>query len=1131
MPVKDLAVGIAVTAKTGEAVVELRRLKSANDDLTQSVTDAKTPTKALGDTAKGSADDLAKMGDAADGVTLKSRALSLVADTLGIDLGNMAGGARGAAGALGEAGAAAGGLSTGTALALGGVVALGAGFAAAVGLASGYAAEIKEVEQQLALAGNVTGETAEQFRASAAQIAADTGTAFDDVEAAQLKLVGSGKFFGAQVEEVTRLGAGYAATFGGDVTDATQTVADAINGLATGDIRALDEGFGFLDVATQKTIATLIAAGDKVGAVNAFMAALNLTVAGGKGSSVNAFTEVSGAFTDYVGSLANSIPIIKSVQALLNGLTTSAIRSANALREATAERAKSRLSDVSSDIGDLQSARDRFTRLTPGAKGFNPFDASISRLSKERAELVSQRFQLAADRESNKPENRAKLEKFKSDFEASQKVRTPRTARKAGKSDAEREAEKREREAKAAAKELAADLASLTRAYDPLDAAQDKHARQLALIAKLQLESAGASRISAEQAKLFTEAATQDLDDAKRADLDKLNRQFGVLGDNAARYAETLRDIAALEKRSIGDGGIAPFEADQLRAAAKREKIEADIARITKDRLKDAASAGAKTLRDEGIASAQAVAKALGGNLGREASDFIGLLRGAQTGDFTSVSGKLGGILTLISGSRDGADKGGVAKGAADFAKTLSDAVKKPLEKIFGDGGLFSKSLGKELGTVGEVLGNAIAAASFGKGVTNLFGIKGSKTGAAVGSTIGKAIPIPGGEQIGAILGSITGGLFKKPKSGSAALSFADGGFSAGTAVGNSASLRGQATALAGSLSNRLETIAETLGGILSGKGSVSVGFRKGQAVVDPTGQNRTKGAGVLKFGKGEEGQARAEAFAFADLLADGAISGLSDRVASALRSSTDIEKGVREAVKVDELEQLLAGFGAGTKRALVDFERQAKERLRIATKFGFDVVKVEEETAKQRKALNDQLLEERTGSLKALLDDFRLGDRSGGSLADRRAALLGEIKGLEGSAAGDANTASKIAELLSQFDAVSLEANGTAGGQFASDRAEASDIAKRIIAQATAEIEAAAAAARANAGTTTATDKLISAGNATLGSIASGIDELAGQTAEMVAALRKIINNTAGGGSGSNDPFAGALNVGRNVV
>ena len=1142
MPVKDLAVGIKVTADADQAEARMVRLKARVEGLTSAAEASSGQTAQLGSVARASAAGLDAVAEGAGSAGEKASALSSIASVLGVDLGAMGGQAQGAAGALGEARLALAGLSTGTVAAVAGVAALGAGFVAAVGLAKSYKEQVNELNGVIALAGEQSNFTASSLASDAQRIAAEAGQSYDDVLAALTGLIAGQKISATESLALADAGANLAATFGIDVAKGTDIVSQAFVRLGEGDVRALQRNFGFLDQAAQDNIIRLAGLGQTAAAQQALLKALGETLHGKPGSVSSAFGNAKSAAFDYAGELLNSFGPIKSAVVLLEKLAKKANEAADAIRSANASAAKGsaprNTSLVQRDLEDsLANLRQRRDAIRPGE-----VEGSANRLrfaaALRRNKSIQSEFDSAVARDKSLREQIAKEQAEDADlpgqFERFNKERSKAVSagsaspRKAGKSDAERDAEKRAREAAAAARELASDLANLTRAYDPLLDAQKKYEETLATITKLQSESAGASRISADQARAFTEAAAAELDAAKRADIDKLNRAYAVLGDNAARYAQVLREIAALEKRSIADGGIAAFEADRLRDAAKREKIEADIGRIAKDRLKDAASTGAKTLRDEGIASAQAVAKALGGNLGREASDFIGLLRGAQTGDFTSVSGKLGGILTLLSGKRDGEEPGGLAKGAADFGKGVADQLKKPLEKIFGEGGLFSKSLGSELGTVGEAFGTALAGAAFGKGATGALGLRGSKTGGGIGALAGKATGIAGLDVVGSFLGSAVFGAFKKPKTGSAALSFADGGFEAGRAVGNSSALRQQASAFAGSLSSRIESLADTLGGVLSGQGRVSVGFRKGQAVVDPTGQNRTKGKGVLKFGKGEEGQARAEAFAIADLIAQGAIAGLSDRVSSALRSSTDIEKAVREAVKVDDLEQLLAGFGAGTKKALVDFERQAKDRLRIATKFGFDLVKVEAETAKQRKALNDQLLDERTGSLKALLDDFRLGDRSGGSLSDRRAALLSEIRGLEGSAASDANSANRIAELLSQFDAVSLEANGTAGGQFASDRAQASEVAQRIIDQAQREIESAAAAARVNAGTASQSDTLIAQGNATLGTIAASIEEQVSLTAQMVSALGKITSNTEGGNR--DDPFAAALAIGSKI-
>jgi len=86
---------------------------------------------------------------------------------------------------------------------------------------------------------------------------------------------------------------------------------------------------------------------------------------------------------------------------------------------------------------------------------------------------------------------------------------------------------------------------------------------------------------------------------------------------------------------------------------------------------------------------------------------------------------------------------------------------------------------------------------------------------------------------------------------------------------------------------------------------------------------------------------------AIGNAVADGAIEGISSRVAAALKSSSDIDKALREAVKVQDLELALGGIGEELRRQFRAFEQQAKERLRIASKYGFDVVAVESATPK----------------------------------------------------------------------------------------------------------------------------------------------------------------------------------------
>ena len=426
------------------------------------------------------------------------------------------------------------------------------------------------------------------------------------------------------------------------------------------------------------------------------------------------------------------------------------------------------------------------------------------------------------------------------------------------------------------------------------------------------------------------------------------------------------------------------------------------------------------------------------------------------------------------------------------------------------------KTLSEKLASGVQTALQGAAKGQAASGVLKSFGIQQSKLGSQIGGAIGNAI-LPGiGGFIGGALGGTIGALFKKAKTGSSAVISQDGGYGAGKAVGNSGAFKDQAKGLSGAVGDSLQQIASQLGGLATGNISVSLGVRDGKPVVDTTGKNRTKGAGVEKFGKGEE--SKAVAFAIADALSDGAIAGLSDKVKAALTSSKDIDRALREAIKVDEIEQLLSGFGGAAKKSFVDFERQAKERLRIAGKYGFDLVKLEAENAKQRKTLLDQSIESVTGGLKKLLDDLISGEKAPGTLLDRRDSLLTKKAELEKTAPTDAGDAQKLAEVLDQLYQVSLDAFGTAGAQFAADRSGIKSTAEAIIAQATSDLTAAQETARKNAGTDQAsTDALLAQSNGHLSGINTGMDEANDKLAQIergIARLENTFLGNIGGGS-----------------
>ncbi|PAV93281.1 hypothetical protein WR25_04915 [Diploscapter pachys] len=136
--------------------------------------------------------------------------------------------------------------------------------------------------------------------------------------------------------------------------------------------------------------------------------------------------------------------------------------------------------------------------------------------------------------------------------------------------------------------------------------------------------------------------------------------------------------------------------------------------------------------------------------------------------------------------------------------------------------------------------------------------------------------------------------------------------------------------------------------------------------------KNRANWATLKNFG---DDQAGAIAFAIADAIADGAIAGISPAVAQALRSSSDINAALAEALKVADLEKLLGGVTGQLQSIFKTFDTTAAERVRLAKAYGLDLLAVEKLNAEQRADLLDQTLKGRIGSLKELLSNLTYGD------------------------------------------------------------------------------------------------------------------------------------------------------------
>lgn len=682
-----------------------------------------------------------------------------------------------------------------------------------------------------------------------------------------------------------------------------------------------------------------------------------------------------------------------------------------------------------------------------------------------------------------------------------------------------------DRDATQAQKQLKADLTGVIGRYDPARKAASDYADELERIAKLEKggkispEDAGGYRAQASAGYLGQVidwgSIKPQADDEK-----KVIDAAGAIGkivqsiedETAALTALTpLQRVQVQYRKELAE--LAPKEreaAAQRIADAQAEKdATEDIKRATED-----AQRAKEQLAQAAVDAFTAIAVG-----GQKASDVISHLAGSIASAAIEATlfgtGPMAALLngSIAPGTPSGGGPSGVPGDAADLiGKSVGKELEGRLDRIFGEKGSF-----------GTTLKNAGLGYAAG-------GVTGSRTGGAVGGAIGGYVGKevlgsalgslgqfagPIGAIAGGLLGGVIGGLFKKtPKASATVTGVDDEDLSVS---GNNGSAKKRAVGLGGSVQDTVQDIAAALGGEL-GKFAVSIGTYKDEIRVDTTGSGRTKGytksettnetRGLYNF---RDDEASAVAFAALDAIADGGIKGLSEKVQKALKSSSDLEKALEEAFSVQEIETMLGGIASEMASQFKSLETQAKERVRIATEYGFDVVAIEKKNAEDRVKLVDQILADRVGSLQSLLTDLDYGSLAEGSIMDQRAKLLSEIAKARGDAeAGVDGAADKLATLSRSLVDLSRENLGTAGGEYAADRSTAAQAAQAVIAAEKSRVSAAQGAQAAT--------------NAKLDDTNQTLDELATQQSQTNATLDAILaaikaggtTVTAGGGGSS---------------
>lgn len=323
-------------------------------------------------------------------------------------------------------------------------------------------------------------------------------------------------------------------------------------------------------------------------------------------------------------------------------------------------------------------------------------------------------------------------------------------------------------------------------------------------------------------------------------------------------------------------------------------------------------------------------------------------------------------------------------KDLANLLKPLGDTFKN----LFADLGINMNELGNGLGKMfgGAQIGAQVA------GLGKMLGLNTSTTGGQIGGAIGSVLPIPGGEIIGSIAGSLLGGLFKKKKYGTTVVT---GGDEAGLATyGNSASRKEASIGMGGSVQEGLNNVAERLGGTVGGF-RVSIGKYKDSFRVSDTGRTgklKTKYSDVKDFGDDESA---AIAYAVKKAIEQGAIQGLRASTQNIIKSGKDLEKAVEDALR---FEDVFTRF-----KEITDPAGAAMEKLKKEFEGLVDLFKQAGASSEEWRQLGVVFQEEikntisaQTDSLKAFRDDLIGGDRSFKSPTDRLKLADVKFKELE---------------------------------------------------------------------------------------------------------------------------------------
>ncbi|BBD98051.1 hypothetical protein SAMIE_1015520 [Sphingobium amiense] len=480
-------------------------------------------------------------------------------------------------------------------------------------------------------------------------------------------------------------------------------------------------------------------------------------------------------------------------------------------------------------------------------------------------------------------------------------------------------------------------------------------------------------------AERAAEEAKRQAEELQRA-AESLFSKFDEGRASALEYAQSLSEI----DRVMRAGVISPDDAVAYSIAAAQRKTANDNQREknANEALDKALWDGRKRPTDQFNEQQEAAYKRQA-EAAREAQRQIDIGLRHIADFFGKDVAKILDRLTANAGPDS--ELGKLLGGFGAGKQKMWDGLGEQLGGILKKSGFDSAGIGS---AIGQVMAGAQMGKLFGKGLTDVFGIKGSKLGSEIGGAIGSQIGGPLGAIVGGTLGSIAGGLLKTPKWGTAVLT--GNGKDDVSVAGNKSAYRDNAGLAGTSIQTGLDRIAEQFGVDVGGY-QVSIGQYKGKWRVSTTGrEGKLKGGAgrtdIKDFGK--EGGEDAIKFAISDAVKDGALLGLRASTQVLLSRTADVEAQLQKAIDFEGVFSRLKSYKDPVAAALDTLDKEFGRLKKIFGEAGAsaeEYAQLEELYGIERANAVKEAGEKVTASLKSLFDELTVGNDAR-SLRDRLA-------------------------------------------------------------------------------------------------------------------------------------------------